>query len=99
VTATFDEPEFLETGPRALPGQEGGPNLMLVQYKDDREFRVGHGPRRVGLVSRRLERPSHDRALACDAGEARRGVRGRAASRIAVLNSPTGHRDRTVQLP
>ena len=36
VIQTFDEPDFLEHV-MALPGQEAGPNLLLVEYKDGRE--------------------------------------------------------------
>jgi catechol 2,3-dioxygenase-like lactoylglutathione lyase family enzyme len=36
IVATFDEPEFLEHI-LALPGQEAGPNLLLVQWKDGRD--------------------------------------------------------------
>ena len=96
VTATFDEPEFREYV-LALPGKEGGPNLMLVQYKDGRDTRVGHGHGAVGLVCDDIE-ASHDRALACDA-EKLTGVFEAGGVRIAVLNSPQGHEIELVQLP
>ena len=34
IAATFDEPEFFEHV-LALPGQQAGPNLMLVEYKGE----------------------------------------------------------------
>lgn len=49
VVQTFDEDQFLEHI-LALPGQEGGANLLLVEYKDGREIDTGsaHGP--VGFM-------------------------------------------------
>jgi hypothetical protein len=42
VAQTYDEAEFLEKIMH-LPGQENGPNLMLVAYKDGRDVTVGAG--------------------------------------------------------
>ena len=96
VSATFDEPEFFEHV-LALPGQPGGPSLMLVRYKDGRDARVGPGHGPVGLICDDIH-ASHDRALACDA-EKLTGVFEAGGVRIAVLNSPQGHEIELVQLP
>ena len=50
VTATFDEDQFLEHI-MGLPGQEAGPNLILVEYKDGREVPVGPGHGPVGFMT------------------------------------------------
>ena len=42
VTGHFNEPEFRENI-LTMPGQDTGPNLMLVQYKDGRNVAVGPG--------------------------------------------------------
>jgi predicted enzyme related to lactoylglutathione lyase len=96
VTATFDEPEFFEHV-LALPGQDGGPNLMLVRYKDGRDVGVGPGHGAVGLICDDIH-ASHDRALACDA-EKLTGVFEAGGVRIAVLKSPQGHEIELIQLP
>lgn len=96
VTNSFDEPEFRENI-LALPDQEGGPNLMLVQYKDGRDVGVGPGHGPVGLVCGDIQ-ASHDHALACDA-EKVTGVFEAGGVRIAVLKSPQGHEIELVQLP
>ena len=96
VVQTFDEPEFLEHI-LALPGQEAGPNLLLVQYKDARDVTVGPGHGPVGLICDDID-ASHDRALACDA-EKMTGVFEAGGVRIAVLKSPQGHEIELIQLP
>ena len=96
VTQTFDEAEFLEKVMH-LPGQDGGPNLMLVAYKDGRDAGVGPGHGPVGLLCDDIE-ASHDRALACDA-EKVTGVFAAAGVQIAVLRSPQGHEIELIQLP
>lgn len=96
VTATFDEADFFEHV-LALPGQEAGPSLMLVEYKDGRDARVGPGHGPVGLICDDID-ASHDRALACDA-EKLTGVFEAGGVRIAVLRSPQGHEIELVQLP
>lgn len=96
VAATFDEPDFFEHV-LALPGQEAGPNLMLVRYKDGRDVRVGPGHGAVGLICDDIQ-ASHDLALACDA-EKVTGVFEAGGVRIAVLRSPQGHEIELIQLP
>lgn len=96
VTATFDEPVFFEHV-LALPGQEAGPNLMLVEYKDGRDARVGPGHGPVGLICDDID-ASHERALAWGA-EAMTGVFEAGGVRIAVLRSPQGHEIELIQIP
>ena len=96
IASSFDEPEFREHV-LALPGQAGGPNLMLVQYKDGRDATVGPGHGPVGLICEDIH-ASHDRALACDA-EKVTGVFEAAGVQIAVLRSPQGHEIELIQLP
>ena len=96
VTATFDEPQFREHI-LALPGQEAGPSLMLVAYKDGRDVAVGPGHGPVGLICDDIQ-ASHDRALACEA-EKLTGVFEAAGVRIALLKSPQGHEIELIQLP
>ena len=96
VASSFDEPEFREHV-LALPGQPGGPNLMLVQYKDGRDVAVGPGHGAVGLICDDIH-ASHDRALACDA-EKVTGVFEAGGVQIAVLHSPQGHEIELIQLP
>ena len=50
VIQSFDEAEFLEHI-MGLPGQEAGPNLLLVQYKDGRAVPVGPGHGPVGFMT------------------------------------------------
>ena len=95
-TATFDEAEFYEKV-LALPSQAGGPNLMLVQYKDGRDASVGHGHGPVGLICDDI-RASYDRALAHGAEKASE-VFEAAGVQIAVLRSPQGHEIELIQLP
>lgn len=96
VTMSFDEPDFVEHV-LALPGQEAGPNLMLVEYKDRRDAMPspGHGP--VGLVCDDIA-ASHERALACGA-HALTGVFEAAGVKIALLKSPQGHEIELIELP
>ncbi len=96
ASSTFDEPEFFEHV-LALPGQPGGPSLMLVRYKDGRDATVGPGHGPVGLICDDIH-ASPDRALACDA-EKVTGVFEAAGVRIAVLRSPQGHEIELIQLP
>ncbi len=96
VVATFDEPEFFEHV-LALPGQEAGPSLMLVAYKDGREVGVGPGHGPVGLICDDIA-ASHERARGCGA-EALTGVFEAAGVRIAMLRSPQGHEIELIQLP
>jgi predicted enzyme related to lactoylglutathione lyase len=97
VVQTWDEAEFLEKI-LALPGQAGGPNLMLVAYKDGRDVTVGHGHGAVGLQCDDIV-ASHQRALREGAKEATGIMTVGAGIKVAVLHSPEGHEIELVQLP
>ncbi|HWK42955.1 MAG TPA: VOC family protein [Croceibacterium sp.] len=94
VTATFDEPHFIEHM-MALPGQEAGPHLLLVAYKDGRDVPVGPGHGPVGLICEDIE-ASHKRACLCDATDLT-GLFEAAGVRIAMLKSPQGHEIELIQ--
>jgi lactoylglutathione lyase len=96
VTMTFDEPDFIEHI-LALPEQETGPNLMLVEYKDRRDVSVGPGHGPVGLICDDIA-ASHERALACGA-QVLTGVFETAGVKIALLKSPQGHEIELIDLP
>ena len=96
VVQTFDEPEFLEHI-LALPGQEAGPNLLLVQFRDGREVGVGPGHGPVGLVCDDIA-ASHASALAHGAA-AVTGVFETAGVKVAILTSPEGHEIELIELP
>jgi len=96
VTATFDEPDFMEHM-LGLPGQERWPNLLLVEYRDGRDVSVGPGHGPVGLICDDIA-ASHERALACGA-EPLTGVFAAAGVQLAMLKSPQGHEIELVQLP
>jgi predicted enzyme related to lactoylglutathione lyase len=96
VTMTFDEPEFLEHI-MAVPGQEGGPNLLLVAYKDGRDVSVGPGHGPVGFQCTDID-ASHERALAAGA-QPLTGIVSVGPVRVAMLRSPQGHEIELVQLP
>jgi predicted enzyme related to lactoylglutathione lyase len=97
VTQTFDEAEFLEKVMH-LPGQDGGPNLMLVAYKDGRDVTVGHGHGAVGLQCSDIA-AAHERALAAGAKKGTGVITVAGNIKVAVLHSPEGHEIELVQLP
>ncbi len=97
VAQTYDEAEFLEKIMH-LPGQENGPNLMLVAYKDGRDVTVGHGHGAVGLQCGDIA-AAHERALAAGASKGTGIITVGANIKIAVLHSPEGHEIELVQLP
>lgn len=96
VATTFDEPDFLEHI-LELPGEEAGPSLMLVSYKDGRDVKVGTGHGPVGFVCEDIE-ASHAAALAVGARQVT-GVFEAAGVKIAILESPEGHEIELVQPP
>lgn len=96
VTTSFDEPDFLEHV-LALPGQEAGPHLMLVTFKDGRDVSAGPGHGPVGLICTDIE-ASHARALNLGA-TALTGPFEVEGVRIAMLKSPQGHEIELIQFP
>jgi predicted enzyme related to lactoylglutathione lyase len=97
VSQTYDEAEFLEKIMH-LPGQESGPNLMLVAYKDGRDVSVGHGHGAVGLQCGDIA-AAHKRALAAGAKKGTGIITVGGNIKVAVLHSPEGHEIELVQLP
>lgn len=97
VAQTYDEAEFLEKILH-LPGQENGPNLMLVAYKDGRDVTVGRGHGPVGLQCSDIA-ASHARALAAGAMQGSGIIVVGEGIKVAVLHSPEGHEIELVQLP
>ncbi|HEX9806350.1 MAG TPA: VOC family protein [Alteraurantiacibacter sp.] len=96
ITMTFDEPEFLEHI-LGLPGQEAGPNLLLVEYKDGRDVTPGPGHGPVGFNTDNIE------ALYCRAMT--NGAKlviplfETGGVKVAILTDPEGHEIELVQLP
>jgi len=97
VAQTYDEAEFLEKIMH-LPGQEAGPNLMLVAYKDARDVTVGHGHGAVGLQCGDIA-AAHERALKAGAVKGTGVIVVGGNIKVAVLHSPQGHEIELVQLP
>ena len=96
VTHTFDEPDFLEHV-MALPGQEAGPNLLLVEYKDGREVGVGPGHGPVGFMTDDID-AAFERAVGAGA-MVLLPVFEMDGVRIAMLLDPWGHEIELVQPP
>ena len=97
VAQTYDEAEFLEKIMH-LPGQESGPNLMLVAYKDGRDVTVGHGHGAVGLQCSDIA-AAHEQALKAGAQKGSGIMVVGGNIKVAVLHSPQGHEIELVQLP
>jgi len=96
VIMTFDEPDFLEHM-LALPGQEQGPNLLLVTYKTGRSVLVGQGHGPVGLVTDEID------ALCARATAAGATVTlpvfETDGVKVCMMLDPDGHEIELVQLP
>lgn len=95
VTMTFDEPEFLEHV-LGLPGQESGPNLLLVEYKDGRDVAPGPGHGPVGFNIDDIE-TLYGRAIANGAKPVI-PVFETGGIKVAILTDPEGHEIELVQL-
>jgi lactoylglutathione lyase len=96
ITQTFDEPDFLEHI-LALPGQEAGPNLLLVAYKDGRDVGCGRGHGPVGFMVDDIEAVF---ATAVAAGAVPTvPVFELGPVKVALLLDPTGHELELVQPP
>lgn len=96
VVQSFDEPEFIEHI-MALPGQEAGPNLLLVQYRDGRDVTVGPGHGPVGFMTDDID-AQFAQAVAAGA-VATIPVSAMGPVKFAMLRSPQGHELELVQLP
>lgn len=96
VTMSFDQPDFSEHV-LSLPGQEGGPNLMLVAYKDGRDAVPGSGHGAVGLICNDLT-AAYERATSFGATTLTRPFEAEGV-KIALLLSPQGHEIELIQLP
>ncbi|OYW44242.1 MAG: hypothetical protein B7Z08_00895 [Sphingomonadales bacterium 32-68-7] len=96
VVQSFDEADFAEHI-LALPGQEAGPNLLLVCFKDGRPVAPGPGHGPVGLFCADI---SASLAQAVEAGAADlSGVFTVGPVKVAMLKSPEGHEIELVELP
>jgi len=95
IAATFDEPDFLEHM-LALPGEEQGLSLMLVQSKTPRNVAVGPGHGPLGLVCADIE-ASFARAVKAGARVLREPFSAGGAI-VAMLASPQGHEIEFVKL-
>lgn len=96
VVQSFDEPDFLEHI-MALPGQEAGPNLLLVQYRDGRDVSVGPGHGPVGFMTGDIQ-AQFDRAIRAGA-VATVPISSMGPVKFAMLRDPDGHELELVQLP
>ncbi len=95
VTGTFDEPEFLEHI-MTLPGQEGGPSVILLQYRDGRDVTVGPGHGPVGLECDDIV-TTMESALAAGA-EKTMDILDLGPVRVVVIKSPQGHEIELLQM-
>ncbi|MXO66847.1 VOC family protein [Altericroceibacterium endophyticum] len=95
ITATFDEPDFIEHI-MALPGQQTGPSLLLVEWKDARDVSVGGGHGPVGFEVDDLD-AVYQRLLEL-------GATGTVepfdmeGTKVAMLTDPEGHEIELIQL-
>lgn len=96
VVQSFDEAEFVEHIIE-LPGQQGGPSLLLVWYKDGRNVAPGPGHGPVGFMTDDIA-ASFARLLAAGA-EAVVPVTNIGPVKFAMLRDPDGHELELVQLP
>ncbi len=96
VTMTFDEPGFVEHV-LALPGQEAGPNLMLVENKAGHDVPVGPGHGPVGLFCDDVD-AAYAHALGCG-GTGLLAPFEAGGAMVSMLKSPQGHEIELVQLP
>ena len=91
----YDEPDFLEEI-YVLPGQEAGPSLMLLQYKDGRDTTPGgaHGP--IGLTCTDIV-TTLESALAAGATKTMDITEVVPGVRVCLMTSPQGHEIELVQ--
>lgn len=97
ITMSFDEEAFIEHA-LALPDQENGPSLLLVQSKSPSDVSIGRGHGPIGLICEDIE-AAHNRAIKAGAKpqngifEVGNGIK------VAMVNTPQGHEVELVQLP
>ncbi|HTN15087.1 MAG TPA: VOC family protein [Sphingomonadaceae bacterium] len=96
IAQTFDEDAFLEHI-LALPGQEAGPNLLLVAYKDGRDVSVGPGHGPVGLVTDDID-TLFARAIGAGANPVV-PVFDMGPVKVGILLDPWGHELELLQFP
>jgi catechol 2,3-dioxygenase-like lactoylglutathione lyase family enzyme len=96
VARSFDEADFLEHI-MELPGQEGGPSLLLVSYKDGRDVTPGPGHGPVGFLTAEIE--ALFAQILAAGGEALVPVSALGPVKFAMLRDPDGHELELVQLP
>ncbi|WP_183030025.1 VOC family protein [Altericroceibacterium spongiae] len=94
VKMTFDEPDFIEHI-MALPGQEAGPNLLLLQYKDGRHTIPGNAYGPVGFMVEDMD-ATYQAALEAG-GTALLEPFVMDGTRVATLQDPEGHEIELVQ--
>jgi predicted enzyme related to lactoylglutathione lyase len=95
VIQSFDEDEFLENI-MAIPGQEAGPNLLLVQYKDGREVAVGPGHGPVGFMTDAID-ALYAKAVAAGANPIVPAFDLGGGVRVGIFLDPDGHEIELVQ--
>ncbi len=95
VVQSFDEQEFVEHI-MALPGQEAGPNLLLVAYKDGRDVTPGKGHGPVGLITQDIDEQVA-RALAAGA-TVTVPIFEMPGVKVSMLRAPEGHELEIIQL-
>ncbi len=95
VRMTYDEPDFIEHI-LALPGQEGGPSLMLVQTKFPMDVTVGPGHGPVGLTCSDIV-TTLESAMAAGAEKLMEITEVAPGIRVTMLRSPQGHEIELVQ--
>lgn len=95
VAGTYDEESFVEHILN-LPGQDGGPSLMLVQTKFPMDVTVGPGHGPVGLVCSDIV-TTLESALAAGAQKLMDITEVAPGIRVTMLKSPQGHEIELVQ--
>ncbi len=95
VRDTFEDERLLEKI-LALPGQDGAPSLLLVNWKDGRDVTVGNGHGPIGIQVRDIE-AARDHAMAAGAQEGR-GLVEHPGVKLCFFFSPQGHEIELVQI-
>lgn len=96
VVQSFDLPDAIEHV-LALPGQEAGAKLLLVQCTDHRDVSVGPGHGPVGFMTGDIG--AMFARIVAAGGEATVPVSEMGPVKFAMLRDPWGHELELVQLP